>query len=75
MWLPSSASISSSLFHFAVRSDRIVDPTLIWPEFQPTATSASQSSSVSPERALTTVAYPRDFARSKTFLARLSVPA
>jgi hypothetical protein len=34
----------------------MVDPTLIWPARQPTASSESHSSSVSPERAETTVA-------------------
>ena len=36
----------------------MVEPTLIWPTAQPTARSASQTSSVSPDRADTTAAYP-----------------
>ena len=35
----------SRRFHFAVRSERCVEPTLIWPLRQPTARSASQPSS------------------------------
>lgn len=53
---PRACSIRRSRFHFAVRSERVVEPTLICPAAHPTARSASQQSSVSPERAEITVA-------------------
>jgi hypothetical protein len=52
----SSASMRSNRFHFAVRSDRMVEPTLICRVCQATARSASQLSSLSPERADSRVA-------------------
>ena len=53
--LPAVASISSRRFHLAVRSDHVVRLLFIWPDRQPTARSAGQESSVSPERADTIV--------------------
>src|SRR5579875_2972347 len=70
----SSRSMARSRFHFAVLSERVVEPTLIWPAPHPTARSASQLSSVSPERAETTVAYPARRASSITRLAPETVP-
>ena len=48
----------SPSFHFAIRSDRAKEPTLSWPAFQPTARWTIVTSSVSPERAETTVRQP-----------------
>src|SRR5262249_5056448 len=55
---PSSSSILSSWLYFAVRSPRASDPVLIWPAFTATARSATNVSSVSPERCEMTVPEP-----------------
>ena len=49
----------STSFHFAMRSERVNEPTLSWPASQPTARCAMVTSSVSPERADTMVREPR----------------
>ncbi len=54
-FLPSFCSIFSSLLYFATLSERESEPVLISPEFTPTAKSAINVSSVSPERCEITV--------------------
>ena len=63
-----------SSFHFAVRSPRVMDPTLIWRVFQPTARCAMVTSSDSPERALTMVARPSSLAAVAAARACVRVP-
>ena len=57
------ASRKSRRLYFARRSDWVIEPTLINSPAQPAAKSASQSSSVSPLRALTTTCQPAPRAR------------
>src|SRR6516164_3387728 len=71
---PSSFSIRRRRLYFARRSERVMAPTLIWEAPVATARSAKESSSVSPDRALTTVRYPPRLARSITSKVSLSVP-
>ncbi len=49
----------SSWLYLAMRSERDIDPVLIWVADVPTAMSAMVASSVSPERCETTAAYVR----------------
>ena len=46
----SSSSMRMSWLYFAMRSERVSEPVLIWPAFVATAMSAMVESSVSPER-------------------------
>src|SRR5919109_2576043 len=71
---PSSSSIRSSWLYFAVRSLRASDPVLIWPAFTATARSATNVSSVSPERCEITVPYPARLASSMASSVSVSVP-
>ena len=65
----------SPSFHFAMRSERAKEPTLSWPAFQPTARWTIVTSSVSPERAETTVRHPAARAASSAALVSVIVPA
>src|SRR5579863_393902 len=47
---PNSSSIRKSWLYLAMRSMRLAEPVLIWPVCNPTARSAMNASSVSPER-------------------------
>ena len=47
---PSASSIRISWLYLATRSERLMEPVLIWPAAVPTARSAMVASSVSPER-------------------------
>jgi capsular polysaccharide export protein len=51
---PSSSSMRRSWLYFAILSERLIEPVLIWPQFVATAMSAMVLSSVSPERWLMT---------------------
>ncbi len=68
------ASIARRRLYFASRSDRVMEPTLMKSPAHPTARSASQSSSVSPLRALTVTLHPARRARLRASRASLSVP-
>src|SRR5437762_7517868 len=72
---PRAAWMRSPSFHFAMRSDRANEPTLSWPAFQPTARWTIVTSSVSPERAETTVCQPAVRAAAKAALVSVTVPA
>src|SRR5277367_1952954 len=72
---PRASSIRKHSFHFAIRSDRANDPTLIWPASQPMARCAIVTSSVSPERAETMVEKPAAFAASSAARVSEIVPA
>ena len=52
--LPNSSSMRSNWLYFAMRSERLAEPVLIWPVFKATAKSAMVVSSVSPLRWLIT---------------------
>ncbi|SKV22649.1 Uncharacterised protein [Mycobacteroides abscessus subsp. abscessus] len=49
----------SSSFHLAVRSDRVMEPTLSCSAPHPTARCAMVTSSLSPDRADTMVSHPQ----------------
>ena len=55
---PRSSSIRNSRLYLASRSERATEPILIWPAAVATARSAIVVSSVSPDRAETTVRKP-----------------
>src|SRR3954470_13379890 len=67
-------SISRRRLYLARRSDWRTEPTLIWSAAQPTARSASQSSSVSPLRALMVTFQPADLASFNDSAASVRVP-
>ena len=66
---------SSKRFHLALLSDLCVDPTFICPASLPTAKSTNQLSSVSPDRAETTVPHSALLAVVKAVSAECRVPA
>src|SRR5215469_8170327 len=72
---PSAASMRRPSFHLASRSERANDPTLSWPASQPTARWTIVTSSVSPERAETTVRQPACRAAASAALVSVTVPA
>ena len=71
---PSSSSIRNNRLYFASRSDRATEPILICPAAVATARSAIVVSSVSPERAETTVRKPCSRARLNAPKVSVSVP-
>src|SRR5688572_14839674 len=70
---PCARSSSSNRLYFAKRSDCAIDPTLIWSPHA-TARSASQSSSVSPLRALTMTFQSAARASARAWSASVMVP-
>src|SRR6185437_14451649 len=67
-------SISSNRLYFVRRSERVTEPTLIWPAPEATARSARNESSVSPDRAEITAPNPASLARSITRNVSVTVP-
>src|SRR5579875_582402 len=67
---PSSSSIRRSWLYFAIRSVREAEPVLIWPAPVPTARSAMNVSSVSPERCEMIDVYP--FRRASSMASSVS---
>ena len=63
-----------SRLYFARRSERTIEPILIWPAATPTATSAIVASSDSPYRAETTTRIPADSASASASSVSVSVP-
>ena len=71
---PRSSSMRSNWLYLAMRSERLIEPVLIWPAFVPTAMSAMVESSVSPERWLMTAVQPARLAISIAAKVSLNVP-
>src|SRR5208283_5635277 len=71
---PSSASMRSSWLYLATRSERDIDPDLIWVALLATAMSAIVASSVSPERCETMAAYFAFAAMSIAASVSVNVP-
>src|SRR5262249_36283857 len=70
----SQRSISRRRLYLARRSERVMEPILIWPAPEATARSARNPSSVSPERAEMTAPKPASRARSITAKVWVMVP-
>lgn len=62
-------------FHFAIRSERVNEPTLSCPTPSPTERWLIETSSVSPDRAETTLRYPATSAAFNVVRDSVTVPA